>query len=767
MRIVSLAVVAFGLTACAQRPYNDALMPRTAASAPSMSSSGADPQGAIAFGGDRKSGVNSEVRESVVQRLGTGVVVGKPNPAPAPAAAAGGRPVSFSFENGDVREIVRNILGDLLNENYIIDPAVTGTITMRTTKPIPDTAALALLESVLRGVGASLVRDGSYWRVQKDVTGLAPPAMATRGGGAAGSSVDVRGTNVVIVPIKQIGAKEMVRLLKSFNKNVEQFVQVDELRNMLFITASQPETQRILELVDMFDVDLLAGMSFLLYRIQNGDTKTIMTDLNAILSGGAAGQQAINPFAGLLRVIPLERMNALLIISPEQKVIQEARQWIERLDEGGAEMGTGQRLYVYNLRYTQAEKIQPVLQSALSGRSGVPNATVAPGQTASTLNAPVNPIPGQSLVLPGNAIGNQQAAQTPQRTAAAQAAANTAQTGSPLARNASIVADKDRNALLIVASAAEYAAIEAVIRRLDVAPKQVAIEVQIAEILLTGSFEFGLQSYFQGMVTDPVNRLTSADGLGQLVAGASGSAFTYTWRKSDTIKAVLNADETRSKLRTIAQPTLITMENLKATFTAGTQISVRTQQTTGNGTTLGTDSFQYINTGINIGFTPRVTGRNIVLEIQQEISDVGKAEAGNPNPPIIRRTASTNVMVPSGDTMLMGGLFQEAARSSTKGLPFVSSIPVVGGLFGSQSWQDNRTELVMLVTPRVLENEEEAREAVDDLRKRLQSIEQFVPSASTKQLPTRAEDRSKLLQELRALDSSLRVTPAAAPGISN
>lgn len=662
------------------------------------------------------------------------------------ARPGSGRPVSFSFENGDIREVVKNILGDLLGENYIIDPRVQGQITMRTAKPIPESDAVAMLESILRGLGHVLVREGAYWRVMPaaDTRGLIRPVPAT---------VDAqRGMVTTIYPVKSIGVNEAKRLVEPFVRDPQATLRVDELRNLLFITASQPETQRILEVVDMFDVDLLEGMSFALYRLQSGDVKSVVADYERIVGGQA------NPFAGLLRVLPIERMNAVLLISPQAKVVQDARVWFERLDAGGAETGSGQRLYVYALQYTQAEKLQPVLQAALSGRStATPAPTVAPGQQQSTITAPVNPIPGQPIVQPGNVVGTPQ--QRPQATGATGTAAAAAAAGQALARNATIVADKDRNALLIVATAAEYNAIEAVIRRLDVPPKQVAIELQIAQVALTGDFKFGLQSYLQsGKFDAPGNNLTINEG--SLRANASG-LFTYTWGKGDVVKAILSASQTKGQTRTIAQPTLITVENQKATFNSGKQVSVRTQTSTGTGTVAGTDSFQYINTGININFTPRVTGRNILLDIQQEISDSQpSSNAGNPNPDILRRAASTTVMVSSGDTMLMGGLFEESGGNGSSGFPLLSTIPVVGGLFGQQTWNHNRSELVMLITPRILENEEDTRQIVDELRKRLQAIERNAPSASTEMLPTRATDRERVAREIRELDRSLRAGDA-------
>lgn len=714
-----------------------ALMARTPSS-PSVVPAAADGLVAAGRGG---SSISALSPGGMIKQLGDGRTF-VPS-APTPPNTDTGAPATFNFENGDVREIVKNIIGDFLGESFMIAPGVTGTITVRTVKPIPRGEVIPLLETVLRASGFSLVRDRQIWRV-------VPVAEAGRGLTVPSvSDVTVApGTKTHIYVVKHLGAKELKRVMDPFARDPQTTLQIDELRNLIFINASMPETERLLEIARMFDVNLLAGMSFAVYTLKNSDTKTVAADLDKILGGPN------NPFAGLLRVVPIERMNAFLLISPQASAIEQATTWMSRLDEGGMDTGSGQKLYVHALQYTQAEKLQPVLQAALSGRPAAATApTVAPGQTSNTLGAPINPIPGQAIVQPGNTA----TAVTPRPATVSPNVNTPGGTGQALARNATIVADKDRNALLIVATAAEYAAVEAVIRRLDVPPRQVAIELQIAQIALKGDFQFGLQSYLQsGKFNSPANNLSVNEGSAAL---NNKGLFSYTWGKADAIKAVLNVSQTRDESRTIAQPTLITVENQKATFNSGKQISVRTQSTTSSTTVTGTDSFQYISTGISVSFTPRVTGRNILLEIQQEISDTAASNSGSGNPDILKRAASTTVMVGSGDTMLMGGLFEEQGGNGSAGLPLLSTIPVVGGLFGNQTWNHNRSELVMLITPRILENEEETRAAVDELRKRLQLIETRVPSASSAQLPTRAEDRKRLLEEMRATEGSLRISP--------
>ncbi len=742
----AVAAVSSLLAACGQTPTKPestvtTLAPRVAASQPKAAGL-ADAEAARdreAIEASRKSALQPFVS------LGSGELVRPPRRAlPQPADA--GPPLSLNFENGDVRELVKNIIVDTFQENVIIDPRVTGTVTIRTPKGLARNELIPVLDTLLRSVGFVLLKDGSTWRVlpaAEAVQGTTTPRPNVRNIGP--------GAGVVILPVKYVGAKELQRLIQPFVKTPEASIRVDEVRNLLFLFGTENEIRHMVEIAEMFDVDLLSGMSFVIYPLQSAEVKSVVADWERIFPA------ASNPLAGLVRLIPIERMNALLVISPNPEVIQEAKRMLERLDNGN-DAGGGARLYVYNVQYTQAEKLQATLQQAMSGRAAPSQASVAPGQTQSTLSAPLSPIPGQGLVTPGN-VSNQSVATTQPIRPVVPVSAGSANQAAALARNATVIADKDRNALLIVATPSEYSAIESAIKKLDTPPKMIAIEVQIAQVALTGELQFGISGMFSGKPESPLNRLTSEGGVGVLGAasGSSSSSFSYTWQGA-AAKAILSTLQTKGQSRTIASPTLLTLDNQKVSFTNGTQISVQTQSTVATTTTTATNSYQYINTGLTINITPRVSGENVFLEIQQQNSNAQPRNDGNPNPDIIQNSQQTTVMVANGDTMLLGGLFQDNSSFGSSGLPLVSTIPVVGGLFGNQGWKSSRSELVMLVTPRIMSTVAETRGVVDELRGKLRALESFVPEVNTTNLPTSADgQKARNKSELGEYSRSLRV----------
>ena len=208
---------------------------------------------------------------------GTGVVVKGLQPGgglpPGPAVQAAGGNVVLNFEGADLREVVRNILGDILNENYTIDPAVGGTVTIRTSSGIPRDALPATLETLLRMNGATMVKSGGMYMV-------VPQAAAVRGNLTPQLGNSTRalpsGFSVQIVPLRYVGVREMLRLLEPFAKDA-QAVRPDELRNLLILSGTERELRHLMDTIDMFDIDWMAGMSAGVFTLKNSDVKQVMT----------------------------------------------------------------------------------------------------------------------------------------------------------------------------------------------------------------------------------------------------------------------------------------------------------------------------------------------------------------------------------------------------------------------------------------------------------------------------------------------------------
>ena len=690
--------------------------------------------------------VNAEAAERARIYKGTGVLVkgqlpGGGLPAGSPVQTGGGG-VVLNFEGADLREVIRNILGDILGESYTIDPSVGGQVTIRTSSGIPRDALPATLEMLLRMNGASMVKEGSLYKI-------VPQAAAVRGNAVPQLGTSNRalppGYSVQIVPLRYVGVKEMVRLLEPFAKDA-QAVRFDELRNLMILSGTERELKYLLEAIDMFDIDWMAGMSVGVFVLQRSDVKTVMQELDKVL-----GDKNTSPFAGILRIVPIERMNALLIITPQPAYLDEARKWIARLDQAGT--GEGPQFYVYNLENQRADKLGPLLQQAFTGRAAGPAAattpTLAPGTPPGSIvnppsfqQQPTNQPQPLATAIATAASAVESARTSRQATGAAE--------GTGIVRNIQVVADKDNNTLLIVATPVEYAVIEAAVRRLDVPSRQVMIEVTVANVTLNDEIDFGIDWLFRGGAP-------SGRGSGGLIVGSGSTAgnpalpvgsgttavnpalgiaqgFTYIINNANFpggVQAVLRLLDTYGDTKVIANPHLAALDNQKATIKAGDKIPLCQQTFVGTGVGTGVNgavstTSQYIDTGVLMQVTPHINAGGLVtLEVEVVVSVPGELPKTCEGlaPAIDTRSLQSILNVQSGQTMVMGGLITDNKQNKSQGLPLLSRIPIIGGLFGQQTLINNRTELVMFITPRVVETEVDLKDVVDDLRRRMEQVD--------------------------------------------
>jgi general secretion pathway protein D len=681
-------------------------------------------------------------------QLVKGQLAGGALPAGSPGAVATGPAVSLNFEGADLREVVRNILSDILGESYTIDPQVGGTITIRTTTGIPREALPATLEMLLRSNGAAMVKEAGIWKV-------VPAATVVKGNVTPQLGNSTRalppGYSVQLVPLRYMSARQMVAVLEPFVRDATT-VRVDDLRNMLILSGTELELRHLLETVDMFDVNWVAGMSVGLFTLQSADVKSVMSELDK-----AFGTPDKSPLAGLLRIIPIERMNALLVVTPQPAYLDEAKKWIERLDKGGE--GSGVRFYVYQVQNSRAERIGPLLQQAFSGRvqqqaaAGPP--TLAPGTPAGTIVSPPafqpqtsTPAPTPATPAGTPAAAQQASAIQAQVQAAAAARAVASGDGIGVIRNIQVVADKDNNTILIVATPSEYSVIEAALKKLDVPQRQVVIEVTIAEVKLTDDLTFGVEWLFKGGApsgrgsgglfnkTTPFNPATPVAPGTTAPALALSTGFNYLLNSLNFpggIQAALHLLDNYGNVKVISNPHLSALDNQKATIKVGDRIPICQQTfvgagTVGTTTSAVTTTSQYIDTGVLLQVTPHINAGGLVtLEVQAEVSVAGTTANPCDAPPINTRSVQTLLAVPNGQTMVMGGLIIEDKENSSAGLPLLARIPLLGGLFGNQELKNNRTELVLFITPRVVENESDYRRVIDDLRRKMEQIDDLFP----------------------------------------
>ena len=652
---------------------------------------------------------------------GTGVFVKPPNVA---MPGFGPQDIVLNFEGADLREVVRVVMGDMLHENYTIDPKVNGTVTIHTSQPINRAAAMPILETVLRMNGAAMVRENGTFKI-------GPLNSALRGSTTPQIGALQPGYSVQIVQLQYIAAREMSKILEPLLPEGS-ILRVDETRNLLMLAGAESEMRHAMETVGVFDLDWLAGMSVGLFTLKSVDVKSIMPELELLF-----GDKSKSPFAGLLRIVPIERMNAVFVVSPRPQYLEQAKVWVDRLDRNGGKSGT--RLYVYPVQNGNAEKIAALLSQVIGGKnsSTTAPASVAPGLTGTSMQSSSgatgqNPL-GGALGSSSGSSGGSAAAGIANTTTAATPGVVASGTGEALGLGAGstikVIADRDNNALLILANGAEYEKIEEAVKKLDVVPRQVLVEVTIAEVSLTGALSYGLEWFFNsnnnlsGMLFNSNSKVRAlpTDPTGTVIPQLP---FSAVWKTSGgNIAAVLSALASNTKVNVISSPHIMVTDNQIAKINVGSSVPVQGQSTyTGNTTTPVVTSVVYVDTGVVLSVRPHINAGGLVtLEISQEVSDVqdGVTTTGLNSPTINKRSAQTTVAVQSGDTMVLGGLIKDDKNAGSSGLPLLSDIPVVGALFGAKSDTSTRRELIITITPRVVNDNQQAREVTAEFRKKL------------------------------------------------
>ncbi len=286
--------------------------------------------------------------------------------------------VTLNFVNADIREVIDVVLGETLNIGYLVDPKVQGTTTLRTSRPLPRSAVIPALESALAMNGVALVLSGDIYKVvplQEAASAPHTPAVS------ASARRPERGFGIQIVPLRFASATALREVLQPFVPK-GRILKADPARNLLIFSGTGVEARELLTMIDVFDVDWMAGMSFALIPIETTEVKNLVNDLEVVFGKGSD-----NPLAGVVRFSPIERLNAVLVISPQAAYLEQAQTWVERLDRG--EDTDEPRIYVYHVENGRAEDLAVVLSQLFESGPAAgefrPEPALAPGLSPATL----------------------------------------------------------------------------------------------------------------------------------------------------------------------------------------------------------------------------------------------------------------------------------------------------------------------------------------------------------------------------------------------
>lgn len=686
-------------------------------------------------GGDRVSGIlkpaGGQVVRPAVPRATLSepeILTGPPEPVIPDGAGldrpvGGGARVGLNFVNADLVEVVDAVVAQSLGLNYVIDPAVTGQVTIRTTEQIPRAALLSVLENILAMNNAAMVLDDSLVTIV--------PRDAARGlSGVTGRlrSGQPQGQAVYVIPLEHASAESVRGIAQSVLSPGRDIV-VEPVRNYLMFSGTSREAQAVQDLVDALDVNQLAGRSFGLFPLEAASAEEVVDELSTVFPDAGDG--------GPVRFLPVTRMNAILAVARDASYLEQSHAWIRRLDRANEGMVDGAQVYVYHVRNGRAGELAAML-GAVFGEGAPPPAResdrpgVAPTLEPVTIAAREPVLGVESDVGAGPEfdpeleVGLQAAVDT--RAGAAQQVFGGA--ADSVVRDATghvarFIPDERNNAVVMVATPRQYELAKATLDRLDIVPLQVLIEVTIAEVALNNDLRYGLQWFFES--GDFATTLSSfSSGAVSAVFPGFNAVFD-----SGAVRVVLNALAEVTDVKVISSPQLMVLDNQVARLHVGDQVPVATQQAVSVSDPLApiVNTIQLIDTGVILEVTPRVNASGLVtLEVLQDVSDAVETITSDIDSPTIQqRTIQTTVAVSSGATVALGGLIRDRTEDGESGIPVLKDVPVLGNLFKTNEIASRRTELLILITPHVVRDTLEAQLVARELQDRLTGLRALEP----------------------------------------
>lgn len=638
------------------------------------------------------------------------------------AAAGGDGDITLNFVDTDVREIVKAVLGKTLEVPFTIDPTVRGQVSINTPKPITREQVVPILQDLLAQTNAVLVIDKGLYQVLPTSDAATRPVMGDLGVASGGGEV---------VPLQYTAAKELTKILEPFVAHGGKIV-ADPNRNALIVSGDPLTRRTITDLVRAFDVDLLAGQSYALLPVTSGTPGKVASELQKVLLAETDG-----PLASQIRIIPMSRINAILVASAQPRYLEDARRVLALVDRES--VSSEPSWHVYYVQNGQSSDLEYVLQRAFTpnhvtstgtsdtnrlGNSNPGFGGAAGGAQGSGPGATTGANAGGLGATPGQGEGSGTSnAETGAVMQQANGAAGTdvppalqplSATGSATEEGDNgmvIIANRQNNALLIRASDSQYGVIESMLRKIDIVPLQVQIDATIAEVTLNNQLQYGTQFFFKngGLATQLVNPVTDA---------LSG-AFTLT----KSVNITLSAIQAVTKLRVLSSPQITVLDNELATIQVGDTVPYLSQTATSTVTSTApiVSSISYQQTGVILQVIPRVnSGGLVTLDISQEVSDPVKTTiSGIDSPTFQDRKVRSRVVARDGQTIGLGGMIRDNNSQANSGIPFLKDIPLLGAAFSNQDNGRKRTELLVLITPHVIDDQRSARMLTDDLRDEL------------------------------------------------
>ena len=666
---------------------------------------------------------------------------------PTPTAQRG-RFVVLNFDNADIETVV-HAASEIVGFNYVLAPDVRGKVTVQTSGRIPQEDVFGVLLAILEVHGFTAVRSGNLYKIVK-LEGARERAVPLIVGDAADPSRSADEVITQIVPVRYASVADLSSLLRPLISTRGALLAHRET-NVLVITDTASNVQKLLEIVAVVDVEIaLDELAIIPLRFADAaDLANILNQLftssrlrRAMSAPGGPGVPGVpgapaTPAPALVPgpipggpgttttgaagadrgpLIIAERRSNSLIIYARRQELDTIRRLITQLD---VNIYGGRRVFIYYAENTKAKDLAATLNSIYgaptTGGGSAPTSTPAGRTPTSPFGGPPPPTTAPVGASPAGA------------------ALGTLSEVGVLEGQVRFIADETTNAVIVLTFPRVWTEIETTIKQLDKMPRQVLIEVLVAEIVLTDSTSLGLDwairngrfnfaNLAAGGPPSPLGGLPINSAV-QVPLSPGLTAFTFA---ANEFLAILNTLAAESRVNILSNPHVLTSENKKAVINVSQSVPIITSQqaalggigSTGTTTSVGTQTVEYRDAGVILTVTPRIGEQGTVaLDVKQEVNSIGANQPPTNSPIINKREAETSVILSNNQTLVLGGLIQDTLKTSESGIPFFKNIPLLGYLFGTKQRQMEKTELLILITPRVIITASEAARITEDTRK--------------------------------------------------
>ena len=628
----------------------------------------------------------------------------KPKTFPKSSADEG---ILLNFDNADIYEVIQ-VMAETLNLNYIIDPQVKGVVNIRSVDKISLEHLYDVFKKILNMNGLDIRQEGEYEYIFVAKQLSSPIIYDAK---QIGSLKDSPRMVTQIVPIMNLSSTEVTKLINPYLSNRGSIFDLAD-QNIIILTDFEAKIVDALVLLARIDISPLSSLQVRLIKVEQAPLFTVYDELNEILNALKINRKDHEG----VTITALERINSLLLLSSNEELLNSTDKWIRELDVIPAQ--GRDNIYIYNVRNSVASELESLVSSLIGVKSeSKKTSTKVKKSSASKAKSAAAKSTGT-----GKSSQKRERSFSPSLDFA----------GEPI-----LLADDSRNIILIRGMPSDYKRIVKLLERLDNLPRQVLIEVVIAEVRLSDAWQLGVEWTLKNKFSYNNEDYTSLFETNfDNVPGQFG--FTFSILDSmDNAKAILHTLAGENDLNLLSSPHIMVLNNETATVNVGQEVPIATSQTVSSDiTVLDVQTIQYRDTGIILTVTPRINADGIIImEIEQQVSALSEETVEGIDSPVFRnRQLKTKLAVKDGQPILMGGLIDSATQKTESGVPGLKDVPLLGWLFKYESEKTVKQELLILITPYVIASEDvfaqyirEFDKTMTELRKELTTISKRRP----------------------------------------